>query len=121
MATARNAVQFQKGLNEPVFERCRGTEEQCRDRRVAMAWRFRMSRVRLQAAQHGVNPRSVSMQGLPLQTSPIAGTTSAATKLPLRLWFRAIYHLTQSKQGISSIELGRCLGGTQTIASDSAA
>ena len=29
------------------------------------------------------------------------------TYLPLRLWFRAMYHLTQSKQGISSIELGR--------------
>jgi hypothetical protein len=49
-----------------------------------------------------------------LQTSPIAGTIFAATKLPLRLWFRAIYHLTQSKQGISSIELGRRLGVTQT-------
>ena len=51
-----------------------------------------------------------------LQTSPIAGTILASTKLPLRLWFRAIYHLTQSKQGISSIELGRRLGVTQTTA-----
>jgi len=44
------------------------------------------------------------------QTSPIAGTIFASTKLPLRTWFRAIYHLTQTKQGISSIELGRRLG-----------
>ena len=36
--------------------------------------------------------------------------------LPLRVWFRAIYHLTQTKQGISSIELGRRLGVTQTTA-----
>ena len=36
--------------------------------------------------------------------------------MPLRLWFRAMYHLTQSKQGISSIELGRRLGVTQTTA-----
>ena len=50
------------------------------------------------------------------QTSPIAGTIFASTKLSLRLWFRAIYHLTQSKQGISSIELGRRLGVTQTTA-----
>jgi hypothetical protein len=34
----------------------------------------------------------------------------------LRLWFRAIYHLTQIKQGISSIELGRRLGVTQATA-----
>ena len=50
------------------------------------------------------------------QTSPIAGTIFASTKLPLRTWFRAMYHLTQSKQGISSIELGRRLGVTQTTA-----
>jgi hypothetical protein len=35
------------------------------------------------------------------QTSPIAETIFASTYLPLRLWFRAIYHLTQTKQGIS--------------------
>ena len=50
------------------------------------------------------------------QTSPIAGTIFASTKLPLRTWFRAMCHLTQSKQGISSIELGRRLGVTQTTA-----
>jgi len=50
------------------------------------------------------------------QTSPIAGTIFASTKLPLRTWFRAMYHQTQSKQGISSVELGRRLGVTQTTA-----
>src|SRR3981081_2927050 len=51
-----------------------------------------------------------------LQASVIAGTIFAATKVPLCTWFRAMYHLTQSKGGISSIELGRRLGGTQTHA-----
>jgi transposase-like protein len=46
----------------------------------------------------------------------IAGTIFAATKVPLCTWFRAMYHLTQSKGGISSIELGRRLGVTQTTA-----
>ena len=50
------------------------------------------------------------------QTSPVAGTLFASTKLPLRTWFRAMHHLTQSKQGISSIELGRRLGVAQTTA-----
>jgi hypothetical protein len=50
------------------------------------------------------------------QTSPIAGTIFASTHLPLGVWFRAMDHLTQSKQGISSIELGRRLGVTQTTA-----
>jgi transposase-like protein len=50
------------------------------------------------------------------QTSLIAGTIFASTKVPLGTWFRALYHLTQSKGGISSIELGRRLGVTQTTA-----
>jgi transposase-like protein len=51
-----------------------------------------------------------------LQTSLTAGTIFASTHLPLRLWFRAMYHLTQSKQGISSVELGRRLGVKQFTA-----
>src|SRR3954449_3346018 len=50
------------------------------------------------------------------QTSPIAGTIFASTHVSLQLWFRVMYHLTQSKQGISSVALGRRLGVTQTTA-----
>ena len=46
----------------------------------------------------------------------IAGTIFASTKVPLCTWFRAMYDLTQSKGGISGIELGRPLGLTQTTA-----
>ena len=44
------------------------------------------------------------------QVSLIAGTIFHATKLPLTTWFAAIYHLTQSKNGLSSLELARRLG-----------
>jgi len=50
------------------------------------------------------------------QTSITAGTMFASSKLGLRLWFKAMYLLTQSKKGISSLELGRRLGVTQTTA-----
>ena len=50
------------------------------------------------------------------QTSITAGTIFASSKLPLRLWFKTMYLVTQSKKGISSIELGRRLGITQTAA-----
>jgi hypothetical protein len=46
----------------------------------------------------------------------MAGTIFNSTKLPLTIWFRAMYLITQTKQGISSIELGRRLGTTQTTA-----
>jgi len=39
-----------------------------------------------------------------------------STKVALTTWFRAMYLITQTKQGISSIELGRRLGVTQTTA-----
>ena len=35
---ARNAVQFQKGLSEPAFDRQYGTEEQCRAVVIAARW-----------------------------------------------------------------------------------
>jgi transposase-like protein len=45
-----------------------------------------------------------------------AGTVFQDSKLPLTVWFAAIYHLTQGKGGISSVELGRRLGVKQGTA-----
>jgi transposase-like protein len=111
-------VQFQKGLSEPAFEALYGTHEQCLAVIVALRWPVGFVCPGCGHKQHSL----IKTRGLyqcsacRRQTSPIAGTIFAATKLPLRLWFRAIYHLTQTKQGISSIELGRRLGVTQTTA-----
>ena len=115
---ARNAVQFQKGLSEPAFEQRYGTEEQCRAVVVAARWPNGFECPACGGTQHSVVKTRDLYQcsACRRQTSPIAGTIFASTKVPLRLWFRAIYHLTQSKQGISSIELGRRLGVTQTTA-----
>lgn len=44
------------------------------------------------------------------QTSVTAGTLFAGTKLPLTKWLLAIYLLTQSKNGISAMDLARQLG-----------
>ena len=45
-----------------------------------------------------------------------AGTIFHSTKLELIVWFQAIYLVTQTKKGISSLELSRRLGVTQTTA-----
>lgn len=39
-----------------------------------------------------------------------AGTIFQDTKKPLRLWFRALWHVTNQKQGISALGLQRALG-----------
>ncbi len=115
---ARNAVQFQKGLSELDFDRLYGTEAQCRAVVVASRWPEGFKCPECSGKKHSLVTTRDLFQccACRLQTSPIAGTIFASTKLPLRTWFRALYHMTQSKQGISSIELGRRLGVTQTTA-----
>ena len=46
----------------------------------------------------------------------ISGTIFENTKIPLRLWFGAIYLMTAHKKGISSLQLGRDLGVQQRTA-----
>lgn len=109
---ARNQVQFQKGMSEPEFQRLYGTEEQCID--ALTAWRW---------PEGFVCPRCSHDHGYVLhkrklyqcarcraQTSLTAETIFHATKLPVSTWFRAMYHLTQSKNGVSALELSRRLG-----------
>src|ERR1700731_4871201 len=115
---ARNKVQFQKGLIEAQFAVLYRTEDQCRE--AVMRWRWPSGfGCPVCAGQHHslVKTRALyQCTACRRQTSVIAGTIFAATKVPLCTWFRAMYHLTQSKGGISSIELGRRLGVTQTTA-----
>jgi transposase-like protein/predicted RNA-binding Zn-ribbon protein involved in translation (DUF1610 family) len=44
------------------------------------------------------------------QTSVMAGTIFQDTKKPLRLWFRAIWHVTSQKYGANALGLQRVLG-----------
>jgi transposase-like protein len=107
-----------RGLSEPAFEQQYGTEEQCRAIVIASRWPHGFECPVCGGRQYCVVTTRDLYQCAKCrrQASPIAGTIFASTHLPLRLWFRAIYHLTQTKQGISSIELGRRPGVTQTTA-----
>jgi transposase-like protein len=44
------------------------------------------------------------------ETSVTAGTIFQDSKLPLTLWFRAIWHVTSQKNGVSALGLQRVLG-----------
>jgi transposase-like protein len=112
-AVARAVVRFQKGLSEAAFEPQSGTEAQCQAIVVTSRWPHGFECPACGGGQYSL----VTIRDLyqctrcRRQTSPIAGAIFASTYLPLRRWFRAIYHLTQTEQGISSSELGRRLGG----------
>src|SRR5512132_2311620 len=115
---ARNKVQHQKGLSEAEFDRRYGSEEQCRAAVVKWRWPDGFVCPECGGRRHSLVKTRALYQCTTCrrQTSLTAGTIFAATKLSLGSWFRAFYPLTQSKQGISSLELGRRLGVTQSTA-----
>jgi transposase-like protein len=115
---ARNPVQFQRSMSEADFDRLYGSEELCRDALASWRWPkgFRCP-VCDETKYCLVGPRRLyQCAQCHTQTSLTAGTIFHSTKLPLKVWFRAIYHITQSKGGISSLELARRLGVTQNTA-----
>ena len=117
---ARNKVQFQKGMSEAQFDALYGTEELCHDALVGWRWPDGFECPDCGGRAHCIVKRGgrnlYQCNACRKQTSVKAGTVFASSKLLLRIWFKAMYLMTQSKKGISSIELGRRLGVTQTSA-----
>ena len=114
---ARNQVQFEKGVSETRFAEIYGTEEQCHAALVKWRWPNGFECPGCNGAAHCLVTRgarrSFQCNACRKQTSVKAGTIFASSKLPLS---KTIYLVTQSKKGISSIELGRRLGVTHTAA-----
>src|SRR3954470_20571072 len=118
MASADGLRRASKGLSEAEFRGRVRTEEACREALFRMRWREGLScptcggrsfcRLRTR--------RLFQCNRCKRQVRLTAGTVFQDTKLPLTTWFAAVYHLTQSKGGISSIELGRRLGVKQGTA-----
>src|SRR5688572_28665597 len=112
MASAAGLRRSLRGLSEGEFRERFGTEEACRAALFEMRWRAGLT---CPACGHrgfcALKTRQLfQCNRCKKQVRLTAGTMFQATKLPLTAWFAAIYHLTQSKGGISSIELGRRLG-----------
>lgn len=110
-----NAIQFQRGLSLVQFQTLYATEQQCEQALVAQRWPQGFK------CAHCGCKRSFTThnrQGRQLwecfvcgyQSSSIVGTVMENTKLPLRVWFLAMYLMTQHKCGISALALKRHLG-----------
>ena len=118
MALADGLRRSVKGLSEAEFRERFGTEEACRGALFAMRWPEGLTcpacggRVFCE-----LKGRKLFQCGrCKRQVRLTAGTVFQDSKLPLTTWFAAIYHLTQSKGGVSSIELGRRLDVKQQTA-----
>ena len=108
----RNRVQHQKGLSDDAFERLYPDEEACRKAWFAWRWPegFKCPRCAGSTYCEIRGRQLLQCRQCRYQTSLIAGTVLQGTKLPMRVWFRAMHLLAQGKKGLSNIELGRRLG-----------
>src|SRR3712207_7409947 len=100
MAAAEGLRRAVKGLSEAEFRERFGTEEACRAALFEMRWREGLacpgcggsSFCRLRTRE------LFQCNRCKRQVRLTAGTVFQDSKLPLTVWFTAIYHLTQSKE-----------------------
>jgi ribosomal protein L37AE/L43A len=101
MATAAGLGRAIKGLSEATFRERFGTEEACRTALFEMRWREGLI---CPACGHKSFCRLTTRELFQCnrckrQVRLTAGTVFQDTKLPLTVWFAAIHHLTQSRNG----------------------
>lgn len=109
-----NRIQFQPGLPLAEFFRRFGTRAQCQQALFEMRWPNGFICPQCASTRHSRHERG-TRQLLQCcecrrQTSLTVGTVFDASKLPLTTWFLAIHLLTQSKTGMSALQLMRDLG-----------
>ena len=113
-AMAMNRIQFQPGLSMPEFFKLYSTEPLCAQALESSRWPQGFACPRCGGAAHCVlrpDPHRVfQCNTCRHQTSLIAGTVFQGTKLPLTVWFLAIYLISQAKTGLSALALKRHLG-----------
>lgn len=110
-----NTIQFQPGLSLPQFYSLYGTEQQCESALVAARWPHgwqcaHCSCKRFFLTRNGSGRQLWECFVCGYQSSSIVGTVMEHTHLPLRLWFLAMYLLSQNKNAISALALMRQLG-----------
>ncbi len=95
----------------PEFLQDYATEEQCEHALEGVRWPNGFVCPRCAQAAHYVlrdGARKVfQCNACRHQASQIAGTVFQGTKLPLRIWFLALYLISQAKTGLSALALNR--------------
>jgi transposase-like protein len=93
------------------FEQRFATEEACRKYLFQLRWPEGFCCPRCGHRQAWATKRGLyRCRHCDYQVSVTAGTIFQDTRKPLRLWFRAIWHVTSQKIGVSALGLQRVLG-----------
>ena len=109
---AKNKIQFQKGMSFDDFMKQYGTEDKCRDQLFKLRWPNGLECPLCGNKTYcEIHARKVfQCNRCHHQTSVTAGTIFHSTNLPLTKWLLAMFLITQSKNGISAMELSRQMG-----------
>lgn len=87
------------------------TEDACRDYLMRLRWPDGFICPRCQERGGWLATRGrVVCSGCRYQASLTAGTIFQDTRKPLRMWFRAVWHVTSQKNGASAVSLQQVLG-----------
>lgn len=109
-----NQIQFQRGMPMPEFFGRYGSEAQCAQELAQIRWPCGFRCPRCGVAEHYRVRQGGRLlfqcQACRHQASLTAGTMMDSSKLPLRLWFLAIYLISQAKTGLAALALKRDLG-----------
>ena len=93
------------------LERRFSSEDACREYLEALRWPQGFVCPRCQAREYWMGSRSRRIcVGCAYQATVTAGTIFERTRMPLTLWFRAIWWVTSQKNGVSALGLQRVLG-----------
>lgn len=93
------------------FEDRFSTEEACRDYLARLRWPPGFRCPRCQASRGWPRTRGlVECGGCGYQASPTAGTIFEGTRIPLPLWFRAMWLVPSQKSGVSALGVQRQRG-----------
>jgi transposase-like protein len=111
---AMNRIQFQPGLSMPEFIRQFGSDSQCEAALEQSRWPEGFVCPCCGGTGHSVfragGRKTFQCKACRHQASLTAGTLFQSTKLPLSVWFLAVYLISQAKTGLSGLALKRLLG-----------
>jgi transposase-like protein len=105
-------IQFQEGISLTEFMSQYGTEEQCTEALFNMKWPqgYRCKHCNNGGYCYITQDKIFRCTNCKRGTTLKSGTVFQNSNLALTVWFQAIYLITQSKHGISAMELMRKLG-----------
>ncbi len=107
-------IQFQNGLSLPEFIDKFGTRNQCESHLYKTKWPSGFTCTKCgskDAVSFNKGKHTVfECSHCHAQTSLIVGTLFERTHVPLKIWYLAIYLISEAKTGISALDLHRKLG-----------